>query len=229
MTEHGVTKIREKFMDEGSLFGLRFRQGYIFLEVTGWEQVKYEPFNNIGAVDSQSPTGFDRLDDSNGDDILFVEKGQENVIHAGIGMSPGYIRRYTNYPEGQNRLRTMPNLGIPTAGDNYGYIDGTDSPYENPTDAEELMIPPGVHLDFNFYNPDSRQREPVLDILTRVYDVRVLNPDNSKDSNMISRIVSPGSPMPVHPVGSTRNQKRYDLMDSWGVRPISREEAKGGS
>lgn len=213
-------------MDEGSLFGLKFSEGYIFLEVTGWEQVKFEPYDNIGTVSADVATNYQNLNDSSGDDILYVEKGDEKVIHAGIGMEPGFIRRYTNYPEGENRLRAMPNLGTPTAGDNYGFVDGTDSPYDNPTDAEELLIPPGMNLDFSFYNPDSREREPVLNILSRVYNIRPLNPSNREDSQSISRIVSPGSPMPIHPVGSVRNQARYVLGEEWGVQPISRSAAR---
>jgi len=226
MTQHGVTKIREKFMNEGSLFGLKFREGYIFFEITGWDQVKFEPFEQISAIPSTQSSGFTRLEDSSGNDVLFVEKGDKKVIHASIGMTPDFVMRYTNYPEGQNRLRNLPNLTTPTVGDNYGFVDGSDSPYDGPTDAEELFIPPGVHLDFNFYNPDAVERQPLLNILTRVYNIRLLDPSDNQDSSMISRIVSPGSPMPVHPVGSVRNQKKFDLGDNWQVRPISRTQAK---
>lgn len=229
MTDYGVEDIKDKFMDEGSLFGLRFRDGYVFLEVTGWEQIKYEPYNQVGTVASQSATGFDRLNDPNGNGILYIEKGEEKVIHTALGMEPAFIRRYTNYPEGENRLRVLPNLGSPTSGDDYGYVDGVDSPYDEPTDAEELMIPPGVHLDFNFYNPDTREREPILNIVMRVYDIRVLDPQNNEDRNQIQRVVSAGSPMPIHPVGSTRNQDRFQLQDEWSVNPISRDKAKRGN
>jgi len=229
MADNGVENITDKFLNEGSLFGLKFRQGYTFIEVTGWEQVKYEPFVGVGSIGPKASSGFSRLNDPSGDDVLHVGKGNKQVIHAAIGCEPAFIRRYTNYPEGQNRLRTMPNLGTPVSGDNYGYVDGTDSPYSDPTDAEELMVPPGTHLDFNFYNPDSREREPVLSIMTRVYDIRVLDPSDSDDASSIARIVAAGSPMPIYPVGSTRNQKRYKLNDEWGVQTISREQAKGGN
>jgi hypothetical protein len=229
MDYDGVQSITDKFMDEGSLFGLKFREGYVFFEVTGWEQTKFDPFDQVGTVNSQSSSGFQRLDDSSGDDVLFTQKGEMTVIHAAIGMEPAFIRRYTNYPEGENRLRVLPNLGIPNSGDNYGYVDGVDSPYNQPTDAEELMIPPGTHLDFNFYNPDNRTREPTLSIVMRLYDIRVLDYNNKKDRDSINRVVASGSPMPIHPVGSTRNQERFSLQDEWGVAPISREEAKGGN
>lgn len=226
MTDKGVRPITEKFLDEGSLFGISFSQGIVFLEVTGWEQVKFSPYDEIGAVQPGSQSGFQRLNDSSGDDILFVEKREKKVLHTGIGMSPRFMRRYTNYPEGEVRLRRMPNLGTPTGGDDFGYVDGSDSPFNEPTDAEELMIPPGVHLDFNFYNPDNEQRTPVLNIVNRVYRVRPLDPNNSDDKKMIERIVAPGSPMPIHPAGSPRRKTDYELKQHWGVEPISREEAK---
>jgi hypothetical protein len=225
MNDNGETKIDEKFMNEGQLFGLRWSQGMTFLEITGWEEVKVDPLSSVGPIPADSSTSFDRLDYSD-DDVLYMDKGEKKVIHASIGMTPGYIRRYTNYPEGEVRLRKFPNLGMPRPGDPFGYVDGSQSPYDAPTDVEELFVPPGVHLDFAFHNPDNTETEPLLNIKTRVYDVRPLDPSDSEDRNHIKRVVTPGSPMPIHPVGSVRRQADYDIRDHWGVRPISREEAK---
>jgi len=226
MNDNGLQDVTEKFMNEGSLFGIEFSGGIVFLEVTGWSQVKFAPYDNVGPVDSEDVSGFTRLEDGNGDDVLYVPKRENKILHTSIGMSPKNMRRYTNYPDGEVRLRRLPNPGVPNAGSDFGYVDGKDSPYSSPTDAEELMIPPGTHLDFNFYNPDNEVKEPVLNILSRVYSIRPLNPGDSGDANSINRVVSPGSPMPVHPAGSYRRKVDYDLEDHWGVRPITREEAK---
>lgn len=221
--KHGAeTYIGEKFLDRNDILVLEFNDGYVFLQVKGWEQYKFDPFTELPAVTPQDNSGFSRLEDSNGDDILYIEKGNEKVLHAGIGHSPSSLRRYTNYPESENRLRTPPNLDTPrsVSGSDYGYVDGEDSPYESPTDVEELVIPPGVHLDFDFYNPDPDEtRQPVLNIKMREYNVKVLNPNENQ--NKVERALSPGTPIPTYPVGSIDNQKNIStLAEQWGVEPL---------
>lgn len=225
MTEKGLQPIDEKFLDTGDLFGLRFSEGLIFLEVTGWQQNRYSPYNGFDAAPSKSSTGFSRLED-NGDDILYVEKRKKKVLHTAIGHSPSDLRRYTNYPEGEVRLRAIPNLSTPRPGDDYGYIDGNDSPYGEPSDAEELFIPPGNHLDFNFYNPGNEPQTPIVNLKLREYNVRPLNPRNSDDQQAIRRIVSSGSPIPIPPAGGMDRQVDYDLAEFWGVNPISFKKAR---
>ena len=226
MEDKGVTKIAEKFLDSGDLFALRFNEGYVFLEVTGWEQIKYAPLSQFDEVSAQSGTGFQRLEHEGTDDILFTEKRKKKVKHVAVGHSPSIIRRYTNYPEDENRLRKLENVGGPSAGDDYGYVDGEDSPYSAPTDAEELYIPPGNHLNFNFYNPDNEAHTPLANIVMREYTIRPLNPDNGQDMNAIKRVMAPGSPMPVAPAGSVDRQVSYDLAEFWGVQPISASRAR---
>ena len=222
----GVTPVTEKFLGEGDLFGIEFSEGVVFLQVESWEQVKYAPYTGIGKIDPGDSSGFQRLKDDSGDDILYIPDRQKRVIHTSIGMAPEQIRRYTNYPDGETRLRYVPNPGSPTTGDDFGYVDGQDSSYSEPTDAEELIIPPGVHLDFNFFNPDNEEREPILNMLMRVYYIRPLDPNNSQDRDAMRRIIAPGSPMPVHPAGSPRRQIRYELGENWGVSPIPRSELR---
>ena len=226
-SDSGVKPITDKFLDNGDLFGMKFNQGYVFLEVESYEQLKYAPYNEIGAIAANTSTNFARLDDSGGDDILYLEQDQSKVMQASIGQTPAGIRRYTNYPESETRLRQLQNLGSPVAGDDYGYVDGEDSPYQMPTDAEELWIPPKVHLDFAFSNTDNREHTPILNILMRVYRIQPLDPDVAEDRNAIRRIVQPGSPMPVVMAGGPDSQVDYEQRSAWGgVTPISEERVE---
>lgn len=220
-----TTPITQKFLDTGDLFGLRFSNGLVFFEVESWEQPKYEPYTGVGSVSSDSTTSFQRLEDGS-DDILYIENSQQKVKHVGIGMYPESIRRFTNYPEAENRLRQIDNLSTPSGSDNYGFVDGGDSPYSSPTDAEELLIPPGIHLDFAFHNPDPSPHEVRLNIMMREYNVRPLDPGRPEDANAINLIMNPKSPIPVKPVGSKDNQDRYRLENDWNVTVISGERAR---
>lgn len=223
--DNGEMSVKEKFLNTGDLFGLEYNRGYVFFEITGWEQYKFEPFNGFSEISGSSSTGFQRLDYNN-DDILYVEKEDKKILHVGIAHSPAWLERFTNYPEGTNRLRSIPNLPIPTPADPYGYIDGTDSPYEEPTDAEELFVPPGVHLDFNLYNPRSEAADPSLNVVYREYEVDPLSPGNESDARAIGKVIRPGSPIPIAPVGSIDRQTDYNMENEWKVTPITRSEAK---
>lgn len=225
MSDKGVDKITDKFLGTGDLFAIRFNEGYVFCEITGWQQIKYAPLSQFSEVSSQSSTGFQRLE-HDGDDILFTEKRKKKIKHAAIGHSPSIFRRYTNYPEDEVRLRKLENIGAPSAGDDYGYVDGDDSPYNGPTDAEELWIPPGNHLNFNFYNPDNDAHTPVVSIVMREYNINPLDPNKAGNKNAIKRIMSPGSPIPIAPAGSVDRQTRYELTEFWGVSPMSADEAR---
>lgn len=220
MEDKGINDITSKFLGTGDLLALKFNQGYVFLEVSGWEQIKFAPYNEFSQVAPGESTGFSRLD-YEGDDILFTEKRKKKVKHVAIGHSPSIMRRYTNYPEDEVRLRKLENVGAPNTGDDYGYISGEDSPYQSPTDAEELYIPPGVHLNFNFHNPDTEAHTPIINVVMRQYTVEALDPSNEQDANAIRRIMSPGSPIPIAPAGSVDRQINYDLSEFWGVTPVS--------
>lgn len=223
MANESRNPIDEKFLDVGDLFGLQFSNGAVFGEVTGTELLQYKPYSGVDEVQGGGTTQFTRLEDD-GDDILHIEPGPTKVLHGAIGISSPYIRRYTNYPEDQIRLRTPPNLQTPNPGSDYGYVDGRDSPFDDPSTDEELFIPPGVHLNFAFSNADNKPHKPYLNIKFKEYNFRPLNPGNSSDRNAIKRITSPGSPMPIAPVGSIDQQDIYRNSNNWGVNALSNTE-----
>lgn len=216
------TPIEEKLLGHNDLFALRFAEGLVFFEVDGYEEVQYKPYTGIGKVSAEGSTGWTVLKHNN-DEILNVPENEQKVLHVAIGQNSSVVRRYTNYPEAQNRLRKMPNLNSPSPsrGDDFGYVDGDSSPYSNPTDAEELFIPPGQSLDFNFYNPDDREREVSLSIKGRVYDVNVLDPHMEQNKSAVRRVVKPGSAPPIANVGSPDNQANFKHQNEWGVSPVS--------
>ena len=218
--------IESKFHSSGDIFALRFNEGLVFLEVDNWEQTKYAPHSNVDEAPAGGSSGFTRIEDDDDDDILHVDKKKQKVIHGAIGHSPAVLRRYTNYPESENRLRKLPNIGAPVPGDDYGYVDGGDAPYQEPTDIEELYIPPGVHLDFNFYNTDTEAHKPILNIVVRVYDINPIDPTTESGRQAAKRVVAPGSPMPIANVGSLDSQARYQLQNSWGVETISERRVR---
>lgn len=223
--------MEDRFLDANDLFALEFNEGLVFLEVTGREITKYKPYEQLGDLGASSNLtgGTQRLEDANGDDILYLDRGNvDKVIHAGIGHKPWFIRRYARYPEDSAVIGTIPNLNAPSenSGDPYGYVDGKDSPYEDPTNVQEYLIPSGVHLSFDFYNPDSAdQHQPILNIVLATYEVEALSLTN-ENRGAIRTVLKPGGPAPIFPAGTIDNQIRYRFGDDWGVDPVTRSEAQ---
>jgi len=225
----GETPISEKFMNTNDLFGLRYSNGLVFCEVDGFQQVEYKPYTKIGTVPAQSATGWKILK-NDGDEILHIPNNEQKVMHAAVGQNSSTVRRYTNFPEAENRLRKLPNLGSPSAsrGEDYGYVDGDSSPYSEPTDAEEMFVPPGESIDFNFYNPNDREEELALSIKARVYEINALDPQNTDNESAIRRIVRPGSAPPIANVGSFDRQASFNFQSEWGVEPVTLERIRNG-
>lgn len=230
--DYNHTPIQQKFLERNQLFGLEYREGMVFLSIRGYEDTQFREFNELEDIESNTSldNGFQRLDDANGDDVLYVDKSEDPniVLHAGIGQRPSFIRRFTRYPENEGKLRDIPNLEIPSSSDTYAFVDGRMSPYSNPTDAEELVIPPGQHLSFDFFNPDAdNDHEPVLNVVMRKYLVEPLSPSGTNDEKeAIRRIVRVGSNIPTYPVGGLLSQDTYNMRDEWGVDPVTVRKAR---
>lgn len=220
--------IREKYLGRNDVFGLEYREGIVFFSVQSFEDTEYKPFSGLEDIEGGTSLdgGFQRLNDPDGDDILHLSKSDNShkVIHAGIGMMPSQIRRFTRYAEGSSKLRTIPNLGTVSVSDPRAYVDGEDSPYDNPTDAEELVIPPGFHLGFDFYNPAVDDHEPLLNIDMRVYKVDILDPMSNRD--VVRKAARPGGPAPIFLVGSLDSQESFNMENQWEVSPMSRKEVR---
>lgn len=238
MVNEASNDIEQRFLDRRDLFGLQFREGFVFFEVMDLELLKYRPYSELNTIQPDSNHGSTRLyDDLAGekDEILFSAKGVEKVLHGGIGIYPENLRMYIEYPEGTKKRGNWPNLSVRSArnGDDYGNIAGYESGYDSVTDFSELYIPPGINLAFDFYNPTNEPVDPLLNLKFMEYQVRVLDPSNSNDLDQIARVYAPGSPMPLAPVGTLDSKTRFNMEDSWGVQPMSRgqlkDEVRGGS
>lgn len=228
----GDDPIQSRFLDSRDLFALRYEEGLVFMEVEEFENTDYEEFGELEDIESGTnlDDGFQRLEDSNSDDLLHVPPGNENmVMHVGIGISPSVIEMYVAYPEGNRSKGSIPDLSTqPLPGSNFGGIDGDDSPYRKPTVASELIIPPGVFISVDFHNPGDDSHEPVLKFVYRKYKVNVLNPNSSSDKDAVSKIARPGSPAPIFPVGNMIHKENFNMGSEWGVNPIRRKRAMGG-
>lgn len=218
-----VEPIESRFLNRRDLFALEYRNGIVPLEVQDLEDTRYEAFSNLEDIESGTSRddGYQRIQDSNNDDLLFVPSDDINtVLHVGFGIAPSVIEAFIAYPEGSRSKGSLPDLSTqPTPGANHGYIDGNDSPYRNPSVKTELVIPPKQRISVDFQNPGDDTHEPLLNFVYRKYKVNTIDP--RKNSNEVRRIVSPGSPAPIFPVGNFEEKADFNI-DEWSVSPRSR-------
>lgn len=223
--------IEQKFLDDRDLFALRYAEGLVFLEVEEWEDTEYERYTQLEDIESGTSLdgGYQRLEDSSNDDILFIPQDDDTtVLHVGIGIAPTQIEMFVGYPEGDRSRGSLPNLGArPTPGANFGGIDGRDSPYTEPTEEAEFVIPPNRRIGFNFQNTGNDTHYPNLKLMIRKYNVSVLDPNGREgEINAIRRVAAPGSPAPIKKVGNMDNKAQFNLSAEWRVQPISLKEAR---
>lgn len=247
MSMQGINPIREKFLQPNYLMALGYFEGWIFGRVIKRRICQYKPWplidSNGNSIDvsenSYATQGNLRFVDTRNTqrDILYLDNETDSgfawLLHGAIGIKPQQMNMYLRFPETQNIPGKFPNIDpiVPAAGDNTGYVNGTLSPYEEPTDAAELVLPPKQHVSAEYFNKDSGpgvwNHQPVMNLLFAVYWFQPLNPVTH--AGLVSRIARREIPAAYLPIGVGDFSLNFgkDFEVSWGVTPMTLEEAAG--
>jgi len=236
----GLIPIREKFLQNNYLLAVQFEEGYIFARTIRRRICQYRPYpliDTTGASIDISPAGHQPeivLRDPRNvtRKILFLETftmaGLPWILHGSIGIKPEQILMYARFPPAGDIPGRFPNLDPirPSEGNRLGYVSAFESPYEEPTDFVEYMIPPTMDIGFEFYNTDTeRSHSPVLNILFAVYWIQVLRPD--RHPRLISKIALREVPAAFFTIGFGDKplSAPYNLYTQWETTPISLDQA----
>lgn len=235
----GVQPIVNRFLYPNYLLALQVREGFYFGRVIRRRICNYKPLElidsdgtdvDIALSTYQSELRFrDPRDPTN--DVLYLDaetnSGLAWLFHGAFGIAPSWIRMYLRYPEGDIIPGKFPNLNPTRAnqGDNFSYLNGTQSPYDQPTDFMEIVIPPKVHLGAEYYNCDpDRAHQPVINALFALYWIEWFKP--TRDRDLISGIASRSLPSAYLTAGF--GDEAYNTSpDEWGVEPMTLDEARG--
>ena len=242
----GVIPIEKKFLQSNYLFAMQFREGWIFGRVVRRRICQYKPYAlvdpslpspyyvDMAADSAQSELRF--RDPRNLDvDILYLDvatnSGWPWFLHGGMGIMPQYIYMYPRFPEGKDIPGKFPNVDPikPGSGDLLGYVNSLKSPYEEPTDFFEYVIPPKLHIAAEYYNKDTEKaHQPVMNLLFALYWFQALT--RAKHPDLISGIATRRVPAAFFTVGfGDFPQELGDtLRKEWDVEPMSLEEAARG-
>lgn len=250
----GIQPIYRKFLQPNYLFALRFDEGYLFGRVLDRELLTWDPYDQLGMVQpnsniqnfptSQYPAGTNAISPQNGSmtdtvlaanqslvnlhDILFVPVGKSVLLHGAIGIKPNYVFCYARYPLASSYFGRWPAVQPPQPANNdqFARFSGYDSPYEEPTDVVELMIPPGIDTSYQFtiqgkYPPV----QPLLKLRFAYYNVQVFNPSGQPyEQNLIGAIARRSAPAAYftcgpaqYPIGFAQTNQANNFP---GVSPI---------
>lgn len=240
--ETGVTPIRRKFLQPNYLFALEFYEGWVFGRVVRRRLVHYKPYPlidesgsaiDIAAGDYQSEVTL-RDPRNPANKILYLgaatNSGYPWVLHGSVGVKPQYILVYVRMPAGSDMAGRWPSLDPPRPkdGDRFAYFSERESPYDEPTDWAEMVIPPLKDVGFEFYNADpDRAHQPVLNLLFAVYWFQLLDPGRESHARLIGRIARREVPAAFFTVGfgDAPAEMGDKLRQEWGAKPMSLDEA----
>lgn len=237
----GVVPIQKKFLRQNHLMAIEFKEGFLFGRVVRRRICHYKPYSLIDAggntVDIAASDSQDELwlrDPRNkANDVIYLDvttnKGFPWMLHGAIGWKPHQILVYPRIPEGSNIPGRFPNVDPiqPTAGDKTGYYSGMESPYEEPTDFMEYVIPPKTHVGHQWYNPDDRTHNPVGNLLFALYHFELFKPDTIHN-RIIRDIALRHVPAAYFTVGFTSDLLPLGdtVKKDWDAVPIKLDEAQ---
>jgi hypothetical protein len=233
----GICKIVDKILETNYLFALEFAEGFLFGRTIRRRMCQYKPYpviDSSGApvlIDPNSHMGELRFRDPRNteNEIIYLgdttNSGYPWFIHGSIGIKPQQINMYLRFPEGKEIPGKFPNVDPirPASGDDFGYINSLNSPYDEPTDWVEIVLPPRTRISAEYYNKDSsRKIQPVLNLTFAVYWVQFFKRDNP----IIRRIVNREVPAAFLTVGFGDRAEPFSgtLAKDWDIAPIKFEE-----
>ena len=236
----GIIPIQRKFLDANYLLALQFREGFVFGRIIGRRICQYKPYSvidsdgdevDITAVTAQAELRF-RDPRNTQNDILYLNSstgaGFPWFFHGAIGIKPQYVYMYPRFPEAKEIPGKFPEVDPirPSSNDLLGYVNDINSPYQDPTDYVEWVIPPFLHVGAEYYNVDpDRNHNPVLNILFALYWFQAFN--KTVCPHLIPKIANREVPAAFLRVGfgDQPHDLGNTLIDDWKVNPLTLEQA----
>ncbi len=215
------------FSTEGEVVITKWKEGYIPVLISNTSREFIREYND--SMDSVSAnSGHDtvrlKYDDK---DITYIDNEEKKYYHCMVGVSPSLMRHFIRIPESKGLLQSFENLPVPSKSSPYGYQDGVDSPYDEPSPYHEFFVPPKIHVGHEFYNPDDIAHTPTLNIFLSLYELEILDFDKHKDlikqAFEAQQMESQGAPL-IHTMGARDEAISFygsgrSLDDTWNTKP----------
>ena len=158
-----------EFVLPGHFVGIKFQEGWWFFHALMTETIELKPWillnenNERGAIaPATAGTQDEEFRDEVGRRFIMPEESERDLVfQLQFGISPSRAQIYPVY--GRKR---SPNLrGTAEPGEPQVWLNGYDSPYNNPADESEVfMLNNQENLSLQAYNPTSEPQEVRLSV-----------------------------------------------------------------
>jgi len=153
-----------RLLDTGDRVGLKFNNGWWFLQVVGTEYVELKPWillnenNNRAKIAAQTAgSDSDSIETPLSQKLLEPNKDRRDTVFQILyGVAPSRMQVFELY--GRNRDTSLENYDQP--GDPAAYLNGFDTPYDNPSGTSETFYVNAMSpLRLQAYNPMDTAKE----------------------------------------------------------------------
>lgn len=213
-------------LERRKFLGMQFAQGWLFGQVVACEDVAvpYERYNPLAAGTSLATIGgltdnwLQWLDAQNHD--IFRERDSDKLLQAFVGIYPPRLRLWKQFPAPMSR-GNLYEIKVPSAlaAASCGYIEGSWSPYGEPTSLTELFVPPELIVKWGVFNPETVTVSPRFTVFIRRLQMKYLNPGNADDSAAIDAILKNKIYCKMWSPGL--DPFEYDVEDRLGIKASS--------
>lgn len=205
---------------ENYLLALNFpTKGIIPMRVLSKEQVTWDPYvvnyssttTEFPADGWKDPAKIGHPTDRSVSNILEVSNAA-HIYQLFYGIKQQSTRAYLSYPTGVARRNI--DIKSVSARCDFGFVDGSMSPYDNPQPCSEMWIPRGIDVGFAWHNRSSRAETITVKWIMNIYAVELI-----EDLELIDKILKRKTECRIATMGGN-DAVAYDTEAVWGVSPI---------
>lgn len=145
-------------------------------------------------------------------DSIFELTNSNHLMQLFCGIQHADVRAYLTYPEGKTR-RNLDVKSVSRKAD-FGFVDGSMSPYNDPQPVSEVWIPKSLDIGYSWYNRASVEQDVIVKWIINLYDVEIL-----KNVDMVEKILNRRVECRIATLGGV-DSFRYNVEGVFGVNPI---------
>lgn len=219
---------QELLLEENHRVALYFpNHGYVFFRVQGRDSFSYL-YDRVLATNAGAPSTAGQISANEflsafqlfnvqGDSILEVRRS-EHLYHLFYGISPSALRSYLYMPT--QTARRSPDVETIVTRAKWGYIDGFESGFKNPSSRTEMFLPMGKNLvALAIWNPLTIPiTDPLLWFVGMRYEVELI-----KNAQQIYQMLQGSLPVRYATVGGVTEDVNYDPIQIWGVNYVTQD------
>lgn len=119
---------------------------------------------------------------------IFYEDSKDKMLQCFIGIDTPEVRMFRQIPDGAARGKlSLMNIAVINL-DAIGFINGVQSPFIEPDEISEMILPWETHVTFGLYNPTPQPVQPMFNIFIRRIVPEFLDPRKAVDQQTIKDI-----------------------------------------